>query len=807
MTGYGAWPWVAGIALTLMSPASLAGAPSVSSAARSTYGLSPPQIRALAPALERAVRIERQASGSPSVGLAVFTDTGMVIDYSAGFADKDSRIPADAATVFRAGSVTKPLTELVMMRLVDRGVLDLDVPVQRYLPDFKPKNPFGTAITLRMLATHRAGLVREPPAGSYFATHAPDLATVVRSLNETRLLAKPGTVTKYSNAGVTVIGRVLEVVTGKSYPVLMRDELFAPAHMLSSSVRLEDSPRPIAYAEMQSYGAPRFPAPVFETGLQPAGALNTTLRDLSALGSVLLADGKTPDGRQLISREALAQMERSQTPQPDENGSRFAIGFAVGDLEGHPLIEHDGAIYGFVTDFALLPQDGIGVVAYSTVDAGSSAIRLAYSALLSALAVRSGKDLPLFPTSWPLSVEEAKALVGVYRHGHDTVTIRWLNGTAYIETPHLAGRLRRGAPGFVLDDYFIPLELAIDPRGRWLFADGTRYVRTIPPPPPAAPPEMIGLIGDYGWDHEVVRVFERDGGLFVRIEWVEYNRMTRETADVWKFPVSSALYPGEALVFKRDAHGAAVSVSLNGIVFPRRRIARDGLVAHLDRLQQEQLRTQALRATPPVERGPHRRADLVPVDQVDPTIKLDIRYATSNNLLGFPAYSRASGYLQRPVAEALARADKKLHRLGYGIVFFDGYRPWYVTRMFWDATPPEKRIFVADPAQGSRHNRGAAVDIGLVDATTGRELQMTGQFDEMSSRSYPLYDGGTSVERRRRDLLRSVMESEGFSVYDYEWWHFDFHGWQQFPIMNVDFSQLDRERTAPSVPAKETSRN
>jgi D-alanyl-D-alanine dipeptidase len=111
--------------------------------------------------------------------------------------------------------------------------------------------------------------------------------------------------------------------------------------------------------------------------------------------------------------------------------------------------------------------------------------------------------------------------------------------------------------------------------------------------------------------------------------------------------------------------------------------------------------------------------------------------------------------------------------------------------MFWDATPPEGHLFVADPSQGSRHNRGAAVDLSLYDLATGEEVQMTGGYDEMSARSYPQYVGGTSLQRWRRDLLRDAMEAQGFDVYVTEWWHFDFRGWDRYPILNLDFDQID----------------
>ncbi len=202
-----------------------------------------------------------------------------------------------------------------------------------------------------------------------------------------------------------------------------------------------------------------------------------------------------------------------------------------------------------------------------------------------------------------------------------------------------------------------------------------------------------------------------------------------------------------------------------------------------------ELRREALAATPPVEHG-KRAPELVEVVKLDPSIKLDIRYASTNNFMATPFYTEARAFLQRPAAEALVRANQELKTRGYGILIHDAYRPWYVTRMFWDATPDDKKIFVADPAKGSNHNRGCAVDTALYDLKTGREADMPSGYDEMSPRAYPDYTGGTVEERARRDLLRSVMEANGFTVYQYEWWHFDYQGCSQWPIMNIPFEKL-----------------
>ncbi|MBI2678375.1 MAG: M15 family metallopeptidase [Candidatus Koribacter versatilis] len=205
-----------------------------------------------------------------------------------------------------------------------------------------------------------------------------------------------------------------------------------------------------------------------------------------------------------------------------------------------------------------------------------------------------------------------------------------------------------------------------------------------------------------------------------------------------------------------------------------------------------ELRKQAMAAQPPAEKGEFRQPMLVELVKLDASIKLDIRYASANNFMSTPMYSQARAFLQKPAAEALVRAHRKLKKDGYGLIIHDGYRPWYVTKMFWEATPADKHVFVADPSEGSRHNRGCAVDLSLYDLKTGREVVMPSGYDEMSERSFADYTGGTGDERRLRGLLRAAMENEGFKVYPQEWWHFDYRDWKLYPIMNVPFEKLGK---------------
>jgi D-alanyl-D-alanine dipeptidase len=205
-----------------------------------------------------------------------------------------------------------------------------------------------------------------------------------------------------------------------------------------------------------------------------------------------------------------------------------------------------------------------------------------------------------------------------------------------------------------------------------------------------------------------------------------------------------------------------------------------------------ELRREALAASPPVEAGPFLATDLVELTSLDPTIRLDVRYATANNFLSTPVYEQARAFLQRPAAEALVRAHRGLRDKGYGLLIHDAYRPWWVSKVFWDATPADKHEFVADPAKGSRHNRGCAVDLTLYTLGDGLAVEMPSLYDEMSERASPSYAGGTAGARARRELLRAAMEAQGFAVFESEWWHFDYKDWRRYPILNVPFEGLAR---------------
>lgn len=197
--------------------------------------------------------------------------------------------------------------------------------------------------------------------------------------------------------------------------------------------------------------------------------------------------------------------------------------------------------------------------------------------------------------------------------------------------------------------------------------------------------------------------------------------------------------------------------------------------------------------TAPLKEKNKREADLVELITLDKTLKLDVRYARTDNFVGKIVYPEARAFMQRPAAEAVVRVHRKLQKKGYGLVIFDGYRPWSVTKLFWEVTPEDKRKFVANPETGSRHNRGCAVDLSMFQLKTGKLVEMPTDFDDFTDKASPNYEGATKIQKKNRDLLRRMMEAEGFTVNRNEWWHFDYKDWEKYAIYDIAFSEVKAE--------------
>ncbi|HVK09758.1 MAG TPA: serine hydrolase [Gemmataceae bacterium] len=757
--------------------------------------------------LEILIERERQENGIPAISVAIVEDQTILWAKGFGHADLARTKPATADTVYRAGALAVPLTYIAVLQLVDQGKLDLDQPVSNYLPDFKPDNPFRTAITLRHLMTHRSGLVSEPPSGNRYDPTSPSLEATVASLNGSRLLFEPGTAFRHSDAGQAVVGRILEKADGRQYARIIRDALLKPMKMTSSDIgRTPEVTKSVADGLMWTLHGREFTAPTFDIGNAPVGGLYSTATDLGRFAAAVLGHLGG-----LVSPAAAKKVVSPQLPDPGDVSGFSLGGFFVWRGPDWTEVRHCASVYGFTTQFSLLPADRIGVVVLANKGAMNGAVeRVAQFAMRSLLAARTGKAAPLSAALSPVPQATARKLAGKYGTAPAHELIEMGGGLFYLApNDDMLNRVWQQGDMFVTRG---------PGGGGWEFKADGRALRFSGeneadllrrPDVETAPPETLlalrPLIGEYGWDHHILQVFEKDGQLHLLADWVSLVTLRSPEGDTFSLPNHTGTYRQLGILFRRGADGKGNEIVIDGIKFPRRTLdGEDGKTFRIKPLKtMDVLRGEAEAAKPPGEIGEFRKPDLVEVVTLDPTIKTDLRYASDNNFMGRPLYPKtAKAYMQRPAAAAVVAANKALAKKGYGLWVFDAYRPWRVTKMFWEATPDAMRTFVADPSKGSRHNRGCAVDLTLYELKTGKPIEMVSGYDEFSDRAYPNYWGGTSRQRWHRELLRHTMEDVGFTVYEAEWWHFDYKDWKQYRIGNQGFEELE-ELTRRRKDAKE----
>jgi D-alanyl-D-alanine dipeptidase len=183
-----------------------------------------------------------------------------------------------------------------------------------------------------------------------------------------------------------------------------------------------------------------------------------------------------------------------------------------------------------------------------------------------------------------------------------------------------------------------------------------------------------------------------------------------------------------------------------------------------------------------------KNKQLVEIQKWIPNIKLDIRYASKNNFTKVAVYKQARAFARLPVVEALRNVQEELNEIGIGLKIYDAYRPYNVTVKFYEIA--SDKSFVANPKDGSRHNRGCAIDLTLIDLKTGKELMMPTPYDSFAPEAAANYNNLSAEIIKNRSLLINTMEKNGFKVLSNEWWHFDFNGWRNFELMDIPFEKL-----------------
>ena len=783
----------------------------------------------------------------PGASVAIVREGKVIYAKGFGYRNLDKKSPVTTETLFAIGSITKSFTALAFGILCDEGKVDWNQPVRNYLPTFQLDDPIATDhATARDLFSHRTGLPGHDLIWSSSDFSRDDLFNRLRYLKFNKEFRSGY---QYNNLMVMAMGYLEARVSGMSWEELVRSRILLPIGMLGANFSVRDSQRAADFAEpyeLKKDVVTRVPFKNIDA-IGPAGSINAGINDMSHYLILQLGDGSY-GGRQIVSQSNLALPHAGLTPmgalpaffvQQGIGPMTYGLGWVDTTYRGHHMVWHNGGIDGFHSLLVMLPEDKTGIVILSNLGENMALEPIAYSALDQLLGLpripwmqrfneiregikeeRKPKKAPTVPVVQPAGPPShpLSDFTGSFENaGYGTIRIAQRDGTLQLV-------LNQMAPTALVhsryDIFQVPLSVESDLAGLraqfFMSAEGgidrlaIPLERTLPEDiifrrvaekspadtglsggaPAPSPVRWDDLIGEYGTEQEKVYILEKEGKLHALIGSHDSVPLAERSPDSFQF--SDDDHHGKRVNFIRDAEGRVTEVMIDTARLARRPLGtiEGGVFRLVPRIPIADLRRTALATTPPTESGELLAPDLVDLSTLDPSIHLDIRYASKNNLMGEPVYSQAKAYLQRPAAEALWRAGQRLRAQGFGLLIHDAYRPWFVTKMFWDATPEDEHRFVADPKVGSQHNRGCAVDISLYDLETGEPVQMTGVYDEMSDRSHPFYPGGTSRQRWARDQLREAMQAQGFAVYEFEWWHFDYERWRQYPVLNVAFEDL-----------------
>jgi CubicO group peptidase (beta-lactamase class C family)/D-alanyl-D-alanine dipeptidase len=725
---------------------------------------------------EAAVQVDRiferwDKTVSPGCALGVMKDGRIVYKRGYGMADLDHDVTITPATVFHVASMSKQFTAAAILLLEQDGKLSVDDDVRKSIPELPD---FGAKITLRHLIHHTSGLRDQwDLLGLAGWRYSRDLITDEDVLSvmakQKDLNFKPGERHLYCNTGYTLLAQVVKRVSGQSFRGFTSARIFEPLGMKSTHFRDDFSEivKGMAVGYVPFLNTFKISVTNFDT--VGATSLLTTVEDLALWDENFYRP--RVGGRKLVER----MLERGKLNSGETLD--YAYGLTLGKYKGLPFIDHGGSDAGYRSDLIRFPEQHVSVAVLCNLSMNPSQLARQVADIYLAKELKAEPAKPEEP-GLKLPPEQLAKLAGIYvLPDHSAIRrIVVANG----ELRSTIGALRA-----ITESRFKvagqPTEIRFEPtpEGGWRMIESAEgagrpavYERAAEFAP--GPSELAEYAGEYRSEEiePVFRMTVRDGRLTL-------ERLKSDPAPLQPAAKDLFTHPLGTIRFVRSPAGR-----VDGFVLNRGRILGFRFEKTADAIPGRDL--------PPVESGTFRDADLVELTTLDPSIRLDIRYATASNFVGRPVYPEARAFLQRPAAEAVVRVQRALKAVGYGLVVFDGYRPWAVTKLFWDITPPEKRNFVADPKEGSKHNRGCAVDLSMIDLKTGREVEMPSPFDEMSERAAAKYPGGPPERREKRDLLRGAMEKEGFEVYPDEWWHFDFKDWKLYRVLDIPFRDIRR---------------
>ncbi|MBN9383889.1 MAG: serine hydrolase [Chitinophagaceae bacterium] len=670
----------------------------------------------------------------PGLAFAIVANGKLVHTGTFGYTDVQKKTPVTARSVFRIASMTKSFTAMAILSLRDAGKLNLDDPVYKYIPEIKKIHTLtddSPPITIRHLLTHSAGFPEDNPWGDRQLQRTDEeLISFIKggvSLSNT-----PGLAFEYSNLGFALLGHIVTKVAGEPYEQYIRRTIFQPLGMDHTYWEYTEAPPETLAHGYRWLNLQWKEEPLLHSGAYGAmGGMLTSLEDFSHYMIFHLSAwpprNETDAGP--VKRGTIREMH-----QPGKISGFYT---QARNASGDPCPRLTAYNCGLVWNKDCTGKEGIG---------------------------HSG-GLPGFGSHWMIVPDYG---IGV---------VSFCNLT-YEATPALNVQvLQRLIDIARLKPRQLPASDILKKRQQQLMA--------LLPDWKDAPASGIfseNFFADYLIDslRKEAKTFFDKAGKVLRVEDIVPENQLRGTFRIvgenTSLQVRFTLSPeNPALIQAYSIHETPQPSTSQSTPTPSTR-SKYGLkpVSSLSDYRQQ------------VSANP--RQAIVPLDKFIPGIRLDIRYATNKNIMHRPVYRTAAAFLRLPAAEALKDIQQELKQQGYGLKIYDGYRPYRVTVEFYEAYHDSN--FVASPYTGSRHNRGCAVDLTLVDLRTGKELDMPTPYDDFTEKASATYTHISEQARKNRQRLQDVMLKHGFVIYPSEWWHFDFDGWKSYPVMDLSFEDL-----------------
>lgn len=510
----------------------------------------------------------------PGLSMAIVSDGKVLWKKGFGYQNREEKLPATPETVYRVGSISKLFNAIAIMQQQEKGKLDIDSEIKRYLPYMDFENPFDrpAIVTLRHFLSHKAGILRECPVGHYFDDTEPSIEETAKSMAGTILVYPPGLKTKYSNIGVGIAGHVLEKVVKKDFAEYQKEFLLIPLGMNTSSFLPENFiKKKVAEGYMRDLEGKQWKAPHFRFGYLPAANLYSTVIDLSKFITFILNEGKP-----LLKNETFKEMNTVQfTDKKDASG--FGLGFSVSKLHNFRSVGHGGAVYGFSSNLIVIPEQKLGAVVLNNLDgANGFNYKIAYMSLGIALEEKTGKKILKVPESVEITSSELKRYEGRYERNGLPVWLVLRKEKLFYE-PYGTGKqlIPVSQEEFITDDLLGYGErigiMEEDGRLKGIHINKKLYKKTEENERVKVLPPILWdrLIGDYGPDYNIMKVYEKDGKLTVLIEWFYEYPLLQVEGLRFKFP-DYGLYMDEEFVFK-EKKGKIVEVMVGPVSFKRRR--------------------------------------------------------------------------------------------------------------------------------------------------------------------------------------------------------------------------------------------